>query len=180
MWLSPPLLKRQAETIASALAEARPDLAPAIGERLAALTNELDSLHAELSTRLAPLKGRTIMVFHPSWGYFTDAYGLRQLAIEHEGQPPSDAEITRLRQVARECDVRLVAVEPQIDSRAARAIARSLGARVVSFDPIAADVPANLRHVADVLLESMQPTPAQPTSQPEIHAPTSGQPERKS
>ena len=43
-----------------------------------------DELDGELRRKLAPLAGRSFLVFHPSWGYFAADYGLRQVAIELE------------------------------------------------------------------------------------------------
>ena len=44
------------------------------------------SVHDKLQKRLAPYAQRTILVYHPAFGYFTDAYGLRQHALEINGR----------------------------------------------------------------------------------------------
>jgi zinc transport system substrate-binding protein len=88
------------------------------------------------------------VVFHPSWGYFADDYGLRQLAIEVDGKVPSDAEISRLQRRARELGITVVYVQPQIAGQALHAVADSIGARVETLDPLAPDVIANLRQTA--------------------------------
>jgi len=54
----------------------------------AALTAELEALHAEIAGPGA-LPGRELFVFHPAFGYFADAYGLRQVAVETGGKEPA-------------------------------------------------------------------------------------------
>ncbi len=119
---------------------------------LARLERRLDELDAELRRKLRPLAGRSFLVFRPSWGYFAAEYGLRQLAIEHDGNEPSDSEITELQRLARREDLRVVFVQPQIPGRSARAVASALGGRTGALGPLARDVAGNLRRTADLLI----------------------------
>lgn len=140
--------------MSAALIELLPERAEAFRQRLAALERELDALHEELRGILAPCKGKSIFVFHPAWGYFTDAYEIEQVAIEQEGKPPADAELTALQRLARERGIKVIFVQPQISSRAADAVAKTIGGRVEEIDPLAPDLPDNLRKVARAIAES--------------------------
>ena len=157
VWLSPQRLVAMAERIARELAEADPDRHSVYEEGRVRLVAELEALDAELRDRLAPLDGMSFIVFHPSWGYFADDYGLRQVAIEIEGQQPSESELTQLAREARELGARAIFVQPQITGRSAQAIATVVGAEVVTIDPLASDVAENLRRVADVLVATAPP-----------------------
>lgn len=154
VWLSPRRLATQARTIAAALASADPAGAPAYASGLRRVEADLAELDRDLSARLAPFAGRELFVFHPSWEYFAADYGLRQVAIEREGKEPTDAELTRVLASALELRPRTIFVQPQIPGRSAEAVARAVGARVETLDPLAADVPANLRGVAERLVRS--------------------------
>lgn len=154
VWLSPRCLSTMAETIAAALAERLPSAASEIGRRLVALQLELTELDAELAERLDPFRGRAFLVYHPSWGYLADDHGLEQLAIETHGQEPSDAELVELRRVVESHGLRVLFVQPQIHGRSAERLADSLGLRIEALDPLAPDVPANLRRVAEALVRS--------------------------
>lgn len=161
VWLSPRRLATMAERVARELAAADSDRRPvyeAAGGRLVA---ELEALDAELQNRLAPLAGTSFIVFHPAWGYFADDYGLRQIAIEIEGKEPSEIELTRLAREARELGARAIFVQPQITGRSARSIAAAVGAKVVTIDPLAEDVVENLRRVAELLVATAPPGPAE-------------------
>ena len=89
IWLAPKLMAMQTDMMADTLATRYPDLADTIYLRCDSLVAELHALDSTLAGILAPYKGRTMYVFHPAFGYFADAYGLKQEAIESEGKEPS-------------------------------------------------------------------------------------------
>ena len=152
IWTSPQLLILQARTIAKTLSELDLSHAPYYLDNLSILENNLAGLHEQLSNKLKPLKGHVFFVFHPSWGYFADAYGLRQMAIEIEGKEPTDHELTQLLKVAHEHDVKVIFVQPQISGRAAEAIARATGAKVQTLDPLAENIADTLKRMAETLV----------------------------
>ena len=151
IWLSPPLLKVQAETVAAALCQLNPDHEAAYRANLATVSATLDATDETIRSILLPIKGRAFFVFHPSWGYFADAYGLQQIAIETDGKDPSDHELTSLQAAARGAGARVIFVQPQISGRSAQAVAKSIGGRVQELDPLAPNVPMNLVHAAQVI-----------------------------
>jgi zinc transport system substrate-binding protein len=95
------------------------------------------------------------MVFHPSWGYFAHAYGLRQVAIEKEGKAPGPRHLEELIGFARKNKVRAIFIQPQFSRKSARIIARAIGARVLSADPLAEDWARNLQRVAKALGDTL-------------------------
>ncbi len=154
IWLSPRLLKIQAATIARALAETDPDHAAEYRANLEVVLGDLDELDARLTERLAPARGRTFLVFHPAWGYFAADYGLVQEAIEIEGKEPSDSELTAIQRLARERGIGVIFVQPQIAGLSAQAVARAIGARLETLDPMDRDLPANLLRAAAAIAEA--------------------------
>ncbi len=154
IWLSPPLLKIQAHTVAETLGQLNPDHRSCYQRNLSELVQKLDALHRAIGDKLAPLRGRAFLVFHPAWGYFADEYGLRQMAIEIEGADPSDQQLTRLQKESRHEQIGVVFVQPQTSHVATEAVAKAIGARVQELDPLAPDVAANLMRVADRIARS--------------------------
>lgn len=148
IWLSPELVRKQAETVAEALMEADPDGREAYSRNLEELQRELTDLQEELSGILADARGSAFVVFHPSWGYFADEFGLVQLPIEVEGQEPSPSELADLVDEARSLEVPVVLVAPQFSRRTAEAVADEIGARVEVADPLARNWSENLVSVA--------------------------------
>lgn len=163
-WTDPRLMARMAERAGASLARLDPAGADAYTARAMALQEELLALHEELAATLAPVRGRAFIVFHPSWGYFADAYGLRQLPIETGGREPGPRGLAEVIRRGREAGVRAVFVQQQFSQRSAEAVAQALGARLVEADPLAPDYVANLRRVAAAMGEALADPPPGPGS----------------
>ena len=156
IWLSPPLVLRQARTILSALQQADPingDLYAANFNFFAKQTQELDD---QLREMFANLQGASFMVYHPSWGYFAQAYGLRQVPLEIEGKAPKPSQLKQLIEFARHEKVRAIFVQPQFSAKSANLIAKAIDAKVIVADPLAIDWAANLRRQATAFKEALR------------------------
>ncbi len=149
IWLSPPLVKIQARTILTALQEADPVHRGVYEANFEAFTAQLDQLDADLKQIFAGKTGLQFMVFHPAWGYFAHAYGLKQVPVEIEGKDPKPAQLKELIEHARENGIKVVFVQPQFSTQSAEVVAREIGGQVAFADPMAEDWMANLRQVAD-------------------------------
>ncbi len=100
--------------------------------------------------------GLQFMVFHPAWGYFASAYGLKQVPIEIEGKNPKPAQLKELIEHARESGVRVVFAQPQFSTKSAELVAREIGGQVAFADPLAEDWIANLREIAGKFHEALK------------------------
>lgn len=149
IWLSPPLVKIQAKTIMEALVENDPDHASEYRSNFQQFSDDLNQLDMEIQALFRDQKGSKFMVFHPSWGYFAEAYGLRQIAIEVEGKDPKPAVLQELIQHAREEGIRVIFAQPQFSVKSAKLISRSIQGEVIFADPLAEDWLSNLKSVAE-------------------------------
>lgn len=156
IWLSPPLVKKQAETIAAALTSEYPEQAAFFQRNLTTFLADIDSLNGELHRTLAEKKGMKFMVFHPSWGYFAKEYNLDQIAIEIEGKDPKPAQLQELIEHARENAVTVVFVQPQFSTKSAQLIAREIGGEVIFIDPLAENWLNNMKQVAASLKNALR------------------------
>ncbi|MBU0640188.1 MAG: zinc ABC transporter substrate-binding protein [Planctomycetes bacterium] len=148
IWLAPKLAKVLANNICAELCRLDADQAGEYRRNCAALLAELDQLDAELTKTLEPLKGREFFVFHPAYGYFGAAYGLRQVPVQIAGREPSAKELAQLIDRAKKAGVKVIFVQPQFSQRNAKAIAAAIGGAVVPLDPLARDYVQNLRDMA--------------------------------
>jgi zinc transport system substrate-binding protein len=151
IWLSPRLVKVQAQTIYEGLAELDGQHAEFYAANLSVFLADIDRLDASTTSTLANLESRKFMVFHPAWSYFARDYDLEMIPVEVEGSEPSASEMARLIQVARANEIRVIFAQPQFSTRSAEAIASEIGGEVVLIDPLAPDWMDNLRNVADTL-----------------------------
>jgi zinc transport system substrate-binding protein len=150
-WTSPMLAKQMARNIRDTLIRHDPSHRHDFARNFEAFAAELDELDVEVRTLLKDVNARQFMVFHPAWGYFADAYGLTEIAIEHEGKEPGARTLTALIEQARRENVKVIFVQPQFGQQAARQVAHEIGGRVAVIDPLAADYADNLRRVARLI-----------------------------
>lgn len=156
IWLAPELVKIQGATIERALAAADPAGAAVYKAGLAKLDAQMSSLHAKIAASLAGEKGGSFLVFHPAFGYFADEFGLKQVSIEVEGKAPGPKQLANLIAEAKRLKVKMVFVEPQFDQSRAKVVAESIGARVVTLDPLAEDYVKNLTEVAQEIRTALE------------------------
>ena len=149
IWLDPRRMKTIAGTTAVALKALLPDEAPRIEARLVALQRAIDDTDARVAAVLAPFAGRTLLVFHPAYGYFTRRYGLIQMAVEVDGGAPSARRLTTVVGELRHQPVPALFVQPQFSRSAAERVASALDCELVELDPLAGDYLANLKIMAD-------------------------------
>lgn len=149
IWLSPPLVKIQAETILNALKEADPAHKNQYEANYSNFVKEIDKLDTELKTVFKEKSGLKFIVFHPAWGYFAKAYGLEQVPVEIEGKEPKPAQLKELIKHARKNKIKAIFAQPQFSAKSARVVAGEIGGQVIFTDPMAYDWLANLREVAE-------------------------------
>ncbi|MEI6892667.1 MAG: zinc ABC transporter substrate-binding protein [Pontiella sp.] len=147
IWLSP----KNAMALATGMFQALEKNGQADREKYEALIQTLEALHAQISEQLAPFKGNRFYVFHPSFGYFSDAYGLHQIPIELEGKSPSPRQLADLIEQAQVDDVKVIFVQKQFPASSATAVAHAIGGVVVQLDPLAEDVVANMQQIAEAI-----------------------------
>ncbi len=148
IWLSPQLVKLQAENIYQGLVQIDPDNKKEYKSNLTKFLKEIDQLDQQITQNLAGIKNRKFIVFHPAWGYFARDYNLRQIPIEVEGQEPSASELATLVTEAKEENIKIIFAQYQFNSKSAQTIAREIKGEVVFIDPLAPNWSDNLLKVS--------------------------------
>lgn len=164
LWSSPKHLKFAAGHLVREVARHRPLQAGELETRRASVVEELRVLETEIAGLLrqdesrasnaaarASSARRPFFVFHPAWGAFAEDFGLEQVALEEDGRSPGPAHIQTFVARMRASGARSIFVQPQMSRREADSLARHTGARVEVIDPLAADLPGELRRFAQLL-----------------------------
>jgi zinc transport system substrate-binding protein len=155
-WLDPLLAKIQARTIADTLVRIDPVHRADYENNLVEFQADLDAIHNRLTKALAPVRSKSFYVFHPAYGYFGDAYGLKQIAVQLGGKEPTARQLARLIELAKEDGVRVIFVQPQFSKKGAEALAGAIGGAVVPLDDLAQDYLTNLKEMAAKLDSALQ------------------------
>ncbi|MEW7981768.1 MAG: zinc ABC transporter substrate-binding protein [Candidatus Sedimenticola endophacoides] len=156
IWLSPRRMARMSDLLLERLVRLAPGHEAVMRANHHALRGRLEALDRELQTLLAPLRGRAFLVYHPSWGYFADDYGLHQVPIEAGGREPGARALVGLIEQARAERVRSIFVQRQFAQDQARALADAVGARLVVIDPLSGAYVENLRQAARAIAEGVE------------------------
>ena len=153
IWTSPARIKFLAINIFEALKNIDPEHDYYYSALLQRALDMLSNLERELNEAVIymPVKSRSFIVFHPSYGYLANDYKLKQYAIEVNGKEPKPKDLSKLIQIGRKNNVKLVFVQPQFSKRAATTVAKDLGATIVETDPLSADVVGNIRKFIEAL-----------------------------
>lgn len=149
IWLSPSLVKIQAQTIYTALAELDPAHKDAFKANLDVFLADIDKLDAEIRATLAQTKAKKFIVFHPAWTYFARDYGLEQVPIEVGGQEPSAQELVKLVQLAKAENIKVVFFQPEFSQEDVKTIAQEIGGEGIAIGALNPDWLANLQAVAE-------------------------------
>jgi len=156
VWLAPALVMRMADRIRDELSALRPEAGAEFAANHGRFVADLKALDGEIRNQLATKKSRNFMVYHPSWGYFADAYGLQQMPVEAGWKEPGPRTLQTVIDGARNQGVRVIFVQPQFSQKEAQNIARAIGGEVLAVDPLAPDYIDNLRRVAGIFARNLQ------------------------
>jgi zinc transport system substrate-binding protein len=156
-WLDPRQSMALADTICLHLSRLRPAAAHDFARRRDVVKARLEVLDREIGVTLAPFVGREFFVFHPAFGHFAKRYGLVQVAVEADGHEPGARQLGEVIARAKAAGARVIVVQPQYSERAARAVARDVGAEILVLDPLAVDYEANLRRITAALAGAFGP-----------------------
>jgi zinc transport system substrate-binding protein len=156
IWMSPSNAILIATQMKEELIAARPQYQKEFEENWALLIKELEQLDQDIAAMLAPYKGRALYVYHPAWGYFTEAYGLKQVPLEIEGKSPSPRQVGQLIEQASQDGTRFIVVQKQFPETTAKAIAQAIDGKIVRLDPLAKEYISNLREIAERIKKAFE------------------------
>lgn len=151
VWLSPVTAGYIADTVRDALVAVDPKHAAVYRENCRALKQKFSDIHADNLRRLAPFAGREFLVYHPAFGYFADAYKLRQHPLEINGREMTAVQLANVIRKAQKENIKVVFVQPQFNPRTANELARRINGAAVPLDPLAYDLVENFRLMADAI-----------------------------
>ena len=150
-WLGSQPAKILAAHIRDTLCGIDPAGAEQYSENYRVLAQEIDDEFDALRRELAPLNGRNIFVYHPSFGYFLDEFGIQQQAVETGGKSPGPRDLNRLILLTKQERPAAIFVQAQFPVSAAKTVANAVGAELISLDPLAPDWLDNIRFMGEAL-----------------------------
>jgi zinc/manganese transport system substrate-binding protein len=135
VWTDPLSVRLMADHVRDALIAARPEARDAIEARAKAFHDKLTAAIVGWLTRYAGLKGGKVAVYHESWVYFLDRFGLVEVAALEPKTlvAPTASHLAEVIQTMKAQDVRAVIREPWQAPDAADFVAEATGAHVLEM-----------------------------------------------
>ena len=135
IWTSPILAMQMVQNI-DGLSSVDPDNSESYRANGESYMAELTDLDNEIATQFSGASNRTFLIYHPSFAYFAAQYELVQLAIEHDGKPPTPQVLQASIDAAREHNLHYVFAAPQFAANDAQSVAAAIGGEVAFLDPL--------------------------------------------
>jgi len=158
IWLSPQNAKRMVANIYTVFIQMDPDHIEVYGDNASRYIEQLTDLDKEISEQLKPYVHKSIFVGHPTWGYFADRYGLKQVSIEREGKEPTARGLIQFIQDAKNENISVIFVSKQFNQKSIQTLTNEVGARIQYADPLAKNYVSNLKSFTHHLVEAFHET----------------------
>jgi len=153
-WMSPANMEIMARKIFEDMLILFPEHKDMLRKNYSELLGEIKQSDRYADKMLAEYSGKSFLIFHPSLGYFADAYGLNQMSIEFEGKEPSPSHMKAVIDQAKQAGINIIFVQKEFDVRNAEIIADEIGARIVMVDPLSPLWPKSMKQLVNSLKDS--------------------------
>lgn len=137
VWLNPVNAKKQMEEIRNALSSADPSNKDYYDKNYSEYSAKLDILDKKFKDESLNFKRKEIIVSHEAFGYLSEAYGLKQIAIEglSAESEPTPAKMAEIIKFARDNNVKVIFFEELLSPKVAQTIAKETGAETEMLNP---------------------------------------------
>jgi zinc transport system substrate-binding protein len=136
-WLDPILVKEMGKNIAVGLTQAESAGKSIYETNLKNFQSKLDELDAQIKKGLSKCKHKALIISHQFFDYFGARYNLQIESLSGlEPGEPTPKRLTELIKFGKEKGLKYIFAEPLSESKAIETLARELGAKILTLDPI--------------------------------------------
>ena len=138
VWYSPDISKAVAQRIAAKLLKQYPEKKDLIEKNVAEFNRTLDEQSAKIKTQLEGLKDKGFYVFHDAYGYFNNAYGLKQTGYFTINPlvAPGAKTLAKIKEEIAEHKVTCLFAEPQFTPKVIESLSKGTKVNVGRLDPM--------------------------------------------
>ncbi len=148
LWLSPKRAIVMVERIAGELSLLDKENESVYKKNAEEYIEELKNLDKELSNLFLQQVDKEFIIYHGSYSYFADDYGLTMTSIEIDGKQATATEIRKVIESARENDIKAIFYQDEFDDNQARTVAEEIDGVVMKASPLSYDYIGSLRDFA--------------------------------
>ena len=138
IWYSPDISKAVAQRIAAKLIKQYPEKKDLIEKNVAEFNRTLDEQSAKIKTQLEGVKDKGFYVFHDAYGYFNNAYGLKQTGYFTINPlvAPGAKTLAKIKEEIAEHKVTCLFAEPQFTPKVIESLSKGTKVNVGRLDPM--------------------------------------------
>ncbi|MDO4627132.1 MAG: zinc ABC transporter substrate-binding protein ZnuA [Pasteurellaceae bacterium] len=138
IWYSPAISKVVAQKVADKLTSLYPAQKEKIAQNLAQFNQSLDQQGEQIKAELAGVQGKGFYVFHDAYGYFNDAYGLKQTGAFTINPlvAPGAKTLAKIKEEILEHKVNCLFAEPQFTPKVIESLQKNTNVNVGQLDPL--------------------------------------------
>jgi len=137
-WTDPILVKKIVYILTDLLQKINPQDSALYSVNASIFVSKLDSLNHVIDSTLFPYRGKSVMLFHPSFLYFLKRYGLEYAgSIETiPGKEPTIREIVQLKKTMKKLQINTIFYEPQLPRKSVEPFIVRGNLRALILDPL--------------------------------------------
>jgi len=156
IWLSIKRVKIMIQVIADTLSSIDPVNQSLFQTNAYNYISLLDQTDTQIQAKFEDFTMKTFIVFHPSYGYFADEYGINMVTLEEDGKEATIQHMNEVIDLANSLQIHTVFYQIEIDSSQVNSFAEEINGESVSLNPLSSDYINNLLEMADLIGSAMR------------------------
>lgn len=156
IWLSPKRVKIMVEVIVREMGELDEVNKETYKKNAEEYIARIDEVDQEIKDVLKDVKSKKFIVYHPSFGYIADDYGLEMYALEENGKEATVKHLQDMIDLAKQENIKVIFYQKEIDASQSEAFAEEILGKTIQLSPLAAEYIDNLKNMAKTMAEVMQ------------------------
>lgn len=151
VWLDPKRSVIIAENIKNALVQLQPENKEKFEDNFLTLKSELEKLDTEFNNMVGQSKTNTIIVSHSAYGYWEDAYGLKQIGISglSPTDEPSQKQLTEVIDLVKENNLQYIFFEPNLTNKVAEVVQNETATKSLTLNNLESITDENVKNNED-------------------------------
>jgi zinc transport system substrate-binding protein len=151
IWLSPRRVIVMVEEMIKVLSEIDPTNKEIYESNGQDYINKLQALDSSIENSFSEFKNPTFLMYHPSYGYFADDYGLDMIAIESEGKAATIKGLDQVIDYALKNNIKAIFYQEEFDSNQAEIVAKEINGVTIKVTPLSKDYIESLKEMVEKL-----------------------------
>lgn len=151
VWLDPERSIIMAENIMNALVKLQPENKEKFEANFADLKSDLEELDKEFENMVNQSKTKTFIVSHSAYGYWEDAYGLKQIGISglSPTNEPSQKQLVDVIELVKENNLKYIFFEPNLTNKISEIVKNETGTETLNLHNLEAITDENIENKED-------------------------------